>query len=229
MEPSSSGHQQPNNNQGIIDLTGEDYEPPIKLSTSNNREPIVRSEQPGTSNLPRKQGPCMICGISPCNWGLITDCRHHLCQKCFARAIKPKPDPLTMSVCPVPYCQTPISDEVIKNALPENDYIFYLEAVRDSLRAALKAKSGGIRARSLEIIDEEAEPLQGNGTGVDVVDLLEEPVQASITNEAKEELNKSTAHKRRLSWLVHYSADLENQPYFSNVETVRNQFPILSQ
>lgn len=204
-----------------IDLTDDcDYEPPAKVVVSNSRDalpkpqidltqPGTSTQQPSTSNHlpePKKQGPCMICGISPCHWALKTDCRHHLCKYCFARAIKPQKDPLTMSVCPVPYCKTVIGDEVIKKSLPTVDYIFYLETLRDTLRGALKAGT----EFSLET-DIEMTPLT----------LAEKAARRANVN-----VNKGAAPKRRLSWLVQSTA-LENQPFFSNPETVKRTRNIL--
>lgn len=219
-----------------IDLTDDcDYEPPTKFVIANNRDTLPKPQidltqpgtsfqQPSTSNqLPGlKQGPCMICGISPCNWTLKTlDCRHHFCKNCFGRAIKPQKDPLTMNVCPVPYCKTVIGDEVIQQSLPTVDYIFYLETLRDTLRGALGAGTKNNHQRPLEQILEEAELLEdieqaGNGIGDGIsVNLAEEPAHRGNIS-----VNRGAAPKRRLSWLVQ-SSELENQPYFSNCELVR--------
>lgn len=219
----------------VIDLTEEDAQPSIKNRLGNNREvipvPIYHSPQPGTSRQllgarPKKRGGCTKCG-NDTSAMVHLDCQHRLCMGCFILTLRS--NRTTVNSCPIPDCQSVISDIIIRSSLNPSDYIYYLEHIRDNLRNALKAfkaKDDANRLHHLETIDERIEleipqiievvrarPLDFLIDPTLPVNLME-PAALPDTFSAHEAM---TITKRRSSWLVQ-SQNLDNQPFWNNVE-----------
>lgn len=184
----------------IIDLTGDDYMPPLRFAISNNRDviprPVVDIPQAGTSRQvleQQKEADCVSCGSAPNHFGwVLLDCQHRMCRHCFAFPLGP--DSITPGVCSVPSCRAVITADVIERCLQETD------TWRDPLLKALELRKNDNDHQAL-------------------ADSTMDPELTIARN-----LN---VPQRRLSMLQLYRDEtqkIDEQPFWSNLEPVREQY-----
>lgn len=225
--------KQPNLENTVIDLT-DDYElePSIKkiaLSSPRNGALIDENEPStsGNSTLRKHKKPvaCSKCGGGQVSTGLVNlECKHCLCYECLIISLRKNHE--TIDVCPVLRCQKQLSDQLIKNALFQQDYINYLEHSRAILRKALLARElNGYEDTEETIIEgvievnDEAMQIE-NLSNQDQGFVDQEP--GSVVNKCREvieieDLVRAEIQFRRNSELLHLQ-NLDAESYVKNAD-----------
>lgn len=127
----------------IIDLTSDDDEPAVKQRLTDNG-PSTSSRSTTIGGRKNAAGTSSSFGIRKCSACstrssgieyVVLDCDHSICKFCFRIALLNK---AFIVKCAEPGCGEPFSDGVIKATLDLEDYVVYLERLRDFHRKALQ-------------------------------------------------------------------------------------------